>query len=256
MSVLALFKEASAPEDLRALVEGESLFNDATGVVLFTIILEAVMQGSGLSVSGALIKFVLVSGGGLVLGAVLGILAFLVLRKLNDPLLENAICLTLAYGSFWLGEVMHLSGVIAAVMAGLLVGNHGRRLAMCPETVKTVETFFESIEFLLNSLLFILIGLELKEATANIPANPLLLLCVAIAAMLIGRAAVAYTFYWALNLAGTKRPKRWKHILFWGGLRGIDTRCTATAIAGRWPVGSVAEQFAAGGVLAVYSSLW
>ncbi len=220
VSVLALFKEASAPEDLRVLVEGESLFNDATGVVLFSIILEAVMHGGGLSISDALIKFVLVSGGGLVLGAVLGLLAFLVLRKLNDPLLENAICLTLAYGSFWLGEVMHLSGVIAAVMAGLLVGNHGRRLAMCPETVKTVETFFESIEFLLNSLLFILIGLELKEATANIPANPLLLLGVAIVAMLTGRAAVAYPFYWALNLAGTKRPKRWKHILFWGGLRG------------------------------------
>ncbi len=222
VSVLALFRQAKAPEDLRILVEGESLLNDATGVVLFTIILNAIMHGGGLNWVEALWRFVAVSGGGLVLGGLLGWIAFILLRRLEDHLLENAICLVLAYGAFWLGEVLHLSGVIATVMAGLVVGNHGRRLAMSKKTTETVETFFESIDFLLNSLLFILIGLELREVVHYIPKsiNPYRLVIVAIVAMLVGRAIVAYLFYWLLNLAGRIRPKAWSHVLFWGGLRG------------------------------------
>ena len=116
--------------------------------------------------------------------------------------------------------MLHLSGVIATVMAGLLIGNYGRRLTMSEKTRETVETFFESIEFLLNSFLFILIGLELREIPGSIPVDPWRLLIVAVAAMLIGRAVVSYTFYWALNQVGLRRPKSWKHVLFWGGLRG------------------------------------
>ena len=136
-------------------------------------------------------------------------------------MLENAICLVLAYGAFWLAEVMHLSGVIATVMAGLLIGNYGKRLSMSQKTTETVETFFESIDFILNSFLFILIGLELREIPefgANI--NFWRLVPVAIGAMLVVRAVVVYTFYWTLNRVGRKREKSWKHILFWGGLRG------------------------------------
>ncbi|MBW2366331.1 MAG: sodium:proton antiporter [Deltaproteobacteria bacterium] len=220
VSVLALFRTANAPEDLRVLVEGESLFNDATGVVLFTIILSAILEGTGLSWGEAIWSFVKVSGGGLLLGAVLGTAAFWVMRPLEDHLLENAICLALAYGAFWLGEVMHLSGVTATVTAGLLMGNHGRRLAMSEKTIETVETFFESIDFLVNSFLFILIGLELREIPGGIGVNAVQLVIVAIGAMLAGRAVVTYIFYWALNQVGTKRPKVWKHIMFWGGLRG------------------------------------
>ncbi len=220
VSVLALFKVAKAPDDLRTLVEGESLFNDATGVVLFTILLEAVVHGQGLSLGTAAFEFVWVSAGGLLLGSALGMAAFTILRRLDDHLLENAICLALAYGAFWLAEVLHFSGVIAAVMAGLLIGNYGRRLSMSPKTIETVETFFESIDFLINSLLFILIGLELREIPESIPVHPWRLVVVAIAAMLVGRAFVTYTFYWGLNQVGRRRPKPWKHILFWGGLRG------------------------------------
>jgi CPA1 family monovalent cation:H+ antiporter len=220
VSVLALFRMSRAPEDLRVLVEGESLFNDATGVVLFTILLEAAMTGGELSVGAAAFEFIKVSTGGLVLGGVLGLAAFAVLRRLDDHLLENAICLALAYGAFWLAEVLHLSGVIATVMAGLLIGNYGRRLSMSPKTTNTVETFFESIDFIINSFLFILIGLELREIPEGIPVDPWRLVAVAIGAMLIGRAAVTYTFYWALNQVGRRRPPAWNHVLFWGGLRG------------------------------------
>lgn len=220
VSVLALFRTAGAPEDLKTLVEGESLFNDATGVVLFTILLDAAAAGHDLSVPGAVAEFVKVSAGGLVLGAALGLVAFVILRWLEDHLLENAVCLVLAYGSFWLAEVVHTSGVIATVMAGLLIGNFGRRLSMSEKTRETVETFFESIDFILNSFLFILIGLELREVPAAIRVDPWRLVLVAVVAMLVGRAAVSYTFYWLLNRVGTRRPPAWKHVLFWGGLRG------------------------------------
>jgi CPA1 family monovalent cation:H+ antiporter len=217
VSVLALFKEVGAPDDLKTLVEGEALFNDATGVVLFTILLKAVLSGQGFGFGQAIYEFVKVSVGGLVLGAVLGWIVFKIMRHLEDHLLENTLCLVLAYGSFWLAEVIHFSGVIATVMAGLMIGNYGRRLSMSEKTTRTVETFFESIDFLINSLLFILIGLELREVPANIMWMTVF---VAIAAMLIGRAAVSYSFYWLLNQVGKKRPPIWKHILFWGGLRG------------------------------------
>ena len=217
VSVLALFKEVGAPEDLKTIVEGESLFNDATGVVLFTILLKALLGEQEFGFGQAMYEFVKVSIGGLLLGAILGWIVFKLMRHIEDHLLENAICLVLAYGSFWLAEVMHLSGVIATVMAGLMIGNYGRRLSMSDKTTKTVETFFESIGFLINSLLFILIGLELREVPVNIVWMTVF---VAIAAMLIGRAAVSYSFYWLLNQVGTRRPQKWQHILFWGGLRG------------------------------------
>ncbi len=217
VSVLALFKEVGAPEDLKALVEGESLFNDATGVVLFTIILGAILNDRPLGFAEAAFQFAKVSCGGMLLGALLGLIVFTVMRFLADHLLENALCLVLAYGSFWLAEIMHLSGVIAVVMAGLMMGNYGRRLSMSEKTIETIEIFFESIDFIINSLLFILIGLELQELPGIIPWKTVF---AAIVAMLAGRAAVSYTFWWLLNLAGTKRPPRWNHVLFWGGLRG------------------------------------
>lgn len=217
VSVLSLFKEVGAPKDLKTIVEGESLFNDATGVVLFTILLKALLSGQEFGFGQAAFEFVKVSIGGLLLGAVLGWIVFKIMRHIEDHLLENALCLVLAYGSFWLAEIIHLSGVIGTVMAGLMIGNYGRRLSMSVKTTNTVENFFESIAFLINSLLFVLIGLELREVPANIMWMTVF---VAIAAMLIARAAVSYSFYWLLNQAGTKRPKRWNHILFWGGLRG------------------------------------
>jgi CPA1 family monovalent cation:H+ antiporter len=217
VSVLALFKEVGAPEDLKILVEGESLFNDATGVVLFTILLEAVIKGQGFGFGRAVYEFVKVSAGGLLLGVVLGWIVYKIMRHLEDHLLENALCLVLAYGSFWLAEVIHFSGVITTVMAGLMIGNYGRRLSMSKKTTQTVEIFFESIDFLINSVLFILIGLELREAQAGYVWMTVL---VAVGAMMISRAAVSYSFYWLLNQWGTKRPQKWKHILFWGGLRG------------------------------------
>ncbi|MCP4589319.1 MAG: sodium:proton antiporter [bacterium] len=220
VSVLALFRECDVPADLKYLVEGESLFNDGTGVVVFTIILSMIVEDRSFEPGAAALEFAKVAVGGLLLGALLGGIAFWVMRHINDHLLENAICLVLAYGSFWLAEVMHVSGVIATVIGGLMIGNFGRRFSMARQTRETVETFFESVDFLINSFLFILIGLELQTLTWESMVDNLPALLVAVGALLASRAIVVYPLYGLLNLAGTRRPKRWAHILFWGGLRG------------------------------------
>jgi len=221
VSVLAIFKECNAPTDLRYMIEGESLFNDGVGIVVFHIILAMIVTGEEFHTAAAVGEFLKVAVGGLILGIGLGYVTFLLLRRLDDHLLENALCFVLAYGAFWLGEhTLHVSGVIATVAAGLVIGNYGKRLSMDKKTTETVETFFESIDFLINSFLFILIGLELQAiGREEILAN-LRPLGVAIVGLLLSRAIAVYPLYALLNKVGTRRPREWVHVMYWGGLRG------------------------------------
>ncbi len=219
VAVLAIFRECDAPADLKYLVEGESLFNDGTGVVVFGILLEMALHSSGFHAADAVLEFLRVSLGGIVIGLALGAAAHFALHRLNDHLLENAVCLVVCYGVFWVAEHWHFSGVIAVVTTGLILGNYGRRFAMGAKTTETVETFFESIDFLVNSLLFILIGLELREIPLAELQSHLPAIGIAIAAMLIGRVLVVYPLFAATRRVGDY-PWSWSHVLLWGGLRG------------------------------------
>ncbi len=255
VSVLALFRECHVPDDLKYLVEGESLFNDGTGIVVFTIILGMLIEDRGFDASAAGLEFIKVAAGGLLLGAFAGAVVSVIIGQFEDHLLENAICLVLAFGSFWVAEVAHVSGVIATVAAGLVIGNHGRKHSMEERTRQTIDTFFASIDFLINSLLFILIGLELQViAWAQIVSN-LRPICAGVLGMLVARALAVYPLYWLLNLRGTKREGNWSHILFWGGLRGSIPIALLLGLPNEGVLGEYRVVLLVSGFAAVFFSL-
>ena len=165
-------------------------------------------------------QFVQVAGLGVVFGLGFGLIAFWILRRLNDHVLENAITIVLAWGSFIVAEQSGASGVIAVVVAGLIIGNYGTKLAMSKQTVQTINTFWESIDFLINSIVFLLIGFELQDIgglSTLLQADVLFAVAATFIAILVARALMVYPTACTI---GKHWPKGWKHVVFWSGLKG------------------------------------
>lgn len=216
ISVLALFKKMGVSKDLSIIVEGESLFNDGTGVVLFELLLAAIVTGY-FSVVEGILEFFWIVVGGLLVGFVLGYIAFKVLQNLDDHLIEVLLTIILAYGTFIISEYLHVSGVMGVVAAGLLIGNHGTAFAMSPTTRISINLTWEMIAFIVNSLIFLLIGMKISFGVFH---SDIWLVLISIAIVLFARMVSVYPLMYLVNRTKKTIPTSWQHIIMWGGLHG------------------------------------
>lgn len=226
ISVLALFKRMGIDVRLTALLEGESLLNDGTAVVLFRILLGIAVAGTQISVGKIGSEFLVVTVGGTLLGIAVGIAASRLTRFFDDHLLETTLTVIVAYGSYMLAEQLHVSPVIAILVAGVVLGNYGSRTSMSPSTRLAVTSFWEYAAFLAESLVFLMIGLQIKMDLL-IKYGPLI--AIVITAVLIGRLCVVYGLTLFVSTKAQPIPLEWRHLLFWGGLRG--SLCMAMALS-------------------------
>lgn len=226
IAVVGLFKRLDAPRRLATLVDGESLLNDGTSIVLLTLIL-GIIAGGGTSAAVLVMRFILIVGGGALVGAAIGMAASQITRRIDEPMIEITLTTIAAYGSFVIGEQLGYSGVIATVVAGMICGNYGRRVGMSPSTQLAVETFWDYLAFALNSLVFLLIGFEVRATTL---ATYWAQIGVAYVAMLGARIGVILAVTLLLRRTRERVPLAWSAILTWGGLRGALSMVLALAL--------------------------
>ncbi len=216
VAVMGILKEARLPKPLEVKVVGESLFNDGVGVVVFLVLMSLIPRDSVL-ISDVVLLFVEEVLGGALLGILLGFGAYLMLKSVDNYQVEILITLALVMGGYELANLLHTSGPIAVVVAGLLIGNQGRRLAMSEKTREHLDAFWDLVDELLNAILFVLIGLEvlvLSFQSAYLKAG-----LVAIPLVLFARFITVWLQVKVFSLV-REFTQRAVAILTWGGLRG------------------------------------
>ena len=216
VSVIATFKEAGVHGRLRLLVEAESLFNDGAAAVAFSIAL-AIAMGGSITIFGTLQTFVLTVGGGILCGALVAGGVLLLAGRTDEHLIEITLTTVAAYGSFLLAEHFHLSGVLASLVAGLMTGNIGSLGSFSDKGRDAVVSFWEFLAFIVNSLIFMLLGIGGAYQDFS---NLLLPITVAIVMMFAGRALAIYPLSALFSRSALRITLNHQHILFWGGLRG------------------------------------
>ena len=242
IAVIALLRESRAKGRLRLMIEAESLLNDGVAAVLFTLILawarhDAAASGGPFAAAAG---FLVIAGGGLAVGVLVGLAAVLIAGGSDDHLVETALTAVAAFGSFLIAERFGASGVLAAVGAGLVMGNLGvlgRKAGAGPALTARGRTFvlefWEFAAFLANSLAFLLIGSAL--ATVDYALEGVAALALAVALALFGRAVAVYPICLAFSLTRWAVPLREQHLLWWGGLRGALALALALALPPSFP---------------------
>ena len=217
IAVLAILKTAGAPESLETKIAGESLFNDGVAVVVFIVLLSIATGGGEATVAHIATLFVEEAVGGVVFGLATGYLAFLMLRSVDNYTVEILITLALVTGGYAVAGAIHVSGPIAMVVCGLLIGNHGRALAMSDKTREHLDTFWELVDEILNAVLFVLIGFEvlvLSFSSDIIIAGVIMIFVILLARFISVGIPVT------LLRASHQFTNGVISILTWGGLRG------------------------------------
>jgi CPA1 family monovalent cation:H+ antiporter len=238
VAVIAMFKDAGIESRVRLLVESESLFNDGVAAVLFGIAIAGAQSASqpplliGLSV-------ITTAGGGIAVGLITGAAGLLLAGRTSDHVIEAAVTGIAAYGAFFAADHVHVSGVLATVSAGLLMGNMGirgvtRNLGLSKQGREYVLELWDFAAFLANSIVFLLIGIT----AARIPFSALgfASLSTAILLVLLGRAATVYPISWLFARSRWRIAVPDQHVLWWGGLRGALALALALALPSTTPL--------------------
>jgi Na+:H+ antiporter len=226
ISVVALFKDLGVSKRLSVIIESESLFNDGTSVVIFQIMLAGLMSGD-INILTGVRSFFVVTLGGVALGLGMGYLFGKATERVDDPQIEITLTTILAYGSYLIAEHLHVSGVIATVSAGLMTGNFGLEVGMSARTRVALRSFWEYVSFVINSLVFLLIGIEVHVTNL---AESWRGIALAILTVVLGRAVSVYFIGSAGRLVGSVIPLRWLHVLVWGGIHGSVSMALALSL--------------------------
>ncbi|MGB5223894.1 MAG: sodium:proton antiporter [Arenicellales bacterium] len=218
VAVISTLKTLGVPASLETKIAGESLFNDGVGVVLFLVIFNIAYASEPMQAVDVAELFVTETLGGALFGLLIGYIAYRMLRQVDNYQVEIIISLALVMGGYAFAEAWHLSAPIAIVVAGLLIGNHGRQFAMSDKTREHLDTFWELVDEILNAVLFVLLGLEIL-LIIPISTNTFLLSLLAIPVVLLARFVSVSIPVSVLRSRYQFSPGVIK-ILTWGGLRG------------------------------------